>query len=252
MARSKEFLDELIRSQENIVRKAERNYNWFFPNSSNHYWTSPWEKRALADLEGKKSTLAALQKERDSITPVNNKELWKAIPHFNNYDSNPNHINSNNSILKQVDKQWTIDNLKNLMEQMILHEDYMKSVDRNYRTSKEEDEEFNRYKKTLKGLWVSFDEFRNRYYSKHPTPEMQAWDKAWEMMNDRFYNTLWQSPSQLKQEEQKLQDVINNSPNDFVKKSALDKLDANRAKQKSLQRTWKKFRYSKPDNRVVL
>ena len=177
-----------------------------------------------------------------------------AIPHFSNYDWS-------NSIIKKWDRQWTIDGLMNKMELMVQHDDYMRSQNRNYKASKSEDEEFNKYKKQLKDLWVSFDDFRWWYYERHPTPEMEARQNAWDAMNKAFYDTLWPSPSQLKQEEQKLQDVINNSPNDFVKKSALDKLDSNRAKQKELQNQnkWikftpskRKYRFTKPDNRVVL
>lgn len=133
-----------------------------------------------------------------------------AVPHFSNY-------NWSNSVIKNADRQWTIDNLMNQMELMIQHDDYMKSQDRNYKTPKAIDDEFNRYKKELDGLWVSFDDFRWWYYQKHPTPDMEARDKAWKALNNAFYNALWPSP-----------------------------------KQEPIQQKWRRFRYSKPNNRVIL
>ena len=103
--------------------------------------------------------------------------------------------------LKEWDKKWTIDNIMKKMELMVLQDDYKRSQNRNYKTSKEDDDEFNSYKKELKKLWVSFDDFRKWYYNQHPTPEMEAWQKAWDAMNNMFYNVLWPSPSQEKKED---------------------------------------------------
>lgn len=142
-----------------------------------NYWYTRYndDNDKIKELEGKK---LATNKERADFIPTN---------------SNP---------LKEGDKQWTIDDLMWKMELMVLHDDYMRSIDKNYKASKEEDEEWNGYKKQLKDLWVSFDDFRDWYYKQHPTPQMEARDKAWEALNNAFYNTLWPSPAQTTEQSQ--------------------------------------------------
>lgn len=110
--------------------------------------------------------------------------------------------------LKKWDKQWTIDKLKNGMERILQHEEYMKSKDKYYEVPKEMEDEFNEYKNSLKNLWVSFDDFKWRYYTKHPTPQMEARDKAWDMLDEYVYNIVQKKSKDIDADKQEAKRIF--------------------------------------------
>lgn len=143
---------------------------------------------------------------------VTNKELADFIP-------------VNNSPLKEGNKQWTIDDIMWRMELIVLHDDYMKSLDRNYRMSKEEDEEWNGYKKQLKDLWVSFGDFRDWYYKQHPTKNMEAWDELSKKLNVWLREKAWSWSETGKKEAKKfIWNILSWMVNTWNVESNLDKM----------------------------
>lgn len=123
-------------------------------------------------------------------------ELWNFIP-------------NNNNPLKNVDRFSTEENLINQQIKLLEWEhaaqlewrkvrDAQRYID-SYRLANDgaNDKLRNRNMDTLKWLWVSMDDVRAEYFRRHPTPQMEARDRAWEMLNNTFYNTLWPSPAQI-------------------------------------------------------
>jgi hypothetical protein len=79
----------------------------------------------------------------------------------------------------------------------------------------------NRNMDTLKWLWVSMDDVRAEYFRRHPTPQMEARDRAWEILNNAFYNTLWPSPVQTAMQSQS---VNNDAQIQKAKRLVVDEL----------------------------
>ena len=232
------YLD-LINSKQNELKDLNKDaaikaaqdrindYQWYIDALENKHW---WHQ---SDLSPNARSIAKyndmIKEQQDFIDlvqwtyPVNNMDLNKYFPDSVNFDKN-------NQAMKKGDRQWTINDIMEKMELMVQHDDYMRSQNKNYKAPKSEDEEFNNYKKQLKNLWVSFDDFRWWYYGRHPTPEIEAWDKAWEKLNESFYNMMWWSSAQNNNSSNK---TVNNK---WVKFNPRER----------------KYRFTKPDNRIIL
>lgn len=98
--------------------------------------------------------------------------------------------------IKKVDKKATLDNITERMIELARYDDWHRSMDRNYKTPLAIEELWNEYKSTLKSVGWKMDEVRAKYYQRYPTKEMEARDKAGQMLNGRFYDILWNSPTQ--------------------------------------------------------
>lgn len=116
-----------------------------------------------------------------------NPEWADFLPPRWNSDYTPNF----DSWLKKVDTQATIDNLIDKAIAIARYEEVRQGWDKNYSLPQEDVDTFNKYIKTLKDLWVSKNAVSAEYYRRYPTKEMEAWDKAWQAMNNWVYKTFW-------------------------------------------------------------
>lgn len=98
--------------------------------------------------------------------------------------------------IKKVDEKATLDEITERMIELARYDDWNKSMSRSYVTPRVIEDLWNDYKKTLKSVGWKMDEVRAKYYQRYPTKEMQARDKAGQMLNGWSYDVLWNSPTQ--------------------------------------------------------
>ena len=132
-------------------------------------------------------------------------ELWNFIPNNDNPLKNVDRFNTKKDLINQqigllewealAQKEWQL--ARNAQQYINSYWNANGGANDKLR---------NRNMNTLKWLWISMDDVRAEYFRRHPTPQMEARDRAWEILNNAFYNTLWQSPVQTTTQSQ----VINN------------------------------------------
>ena len=144
-----------------------------------------------------------------------NKELQNLIPQLGN--------------LKEVNKYATKEDLMNQQIKLLEWEaaaqkewqavrNAQQYIDSYWKANEgANDNLWNRNMDTLKDLWVSMDDIRAEYYRRNPTPQMQWAEKLWNMIDNYMYDKLWTNKQET-----------------------------------NIPRKWRKLRFSKPDNRIIL
>lgn len=182
-----EVYDELINAQntyDNMYGYDQYKVKENIPKMYNQ-----WIQRQIDALEKDYQYDNDKIKELEEKKLVTNKELIEFIP-------------TNGNPITNVDKYKTKEDLMNQQIQLMYWESLAQkewqkarnaqSYIDSYRKANDSanDKLWNRNLKTLKDLWVSMDDIRAEYFRRYPTPQMEAWDKAWEMLNDYVYRIL--------------------------------------------------------------